>query len=1136
MNKILKKVKSLKTMVILAILQHGSLTITLKKSILALRKDGIPGVLIRLKKYANLAHRSGAVTDIKYRRAADYQQLLSLSLLKSRTGNEQSRFNSKAGILFIGHDALLAGAQTLLLSLIGWMVEHTGITVKIILLRDGHLFERFSNLAPTLVWQDLINSCPESEKRQTILKQFIGKVDLVYGNTIVTPSVYDELAFLNVPFISHIHELEKTIQLYIDASTVQKMQTFSSAVIACSNPVARNLTENHQIGKEKMIVIHEFVEEKHLDFTQPKNEIRRKLGLSEDSFIVINCGTMYWRKGGDLFIETALKLQEKGMTSFHFYWIGDLFWDYDPPSLSISSMKKLQHKIDENGLSGKITFLGIKENVFDYYLASDVFYLTSREDPFPLVCLEAAQCCLPIICFNDAGGMPEFVEHDAGFVIPFEDVNEAAEKISFLSKNPSVLKEMGQTARQKFLQRHSLTIGAQQIFNYCREIGNINPAVSIIVPSYNYGKFIGKRLESIMNQTFRDFEVIILDDASTDNSVEIITKYLTHPNIKFIKNESNSGNPFKQWYKGFQEAKGEILWFAEADDFCNPEFLKTLLPSFSDYSVALAYCGSIIVDENDMITGDYADYHQKVDPLHWRSSYKASGTEEINYGLGVKNTIPNASAVLVRKSCLTESLFQDLFQFQLSGDWHFYLQVIKKRSIEFHAETLNFHRRHQTAITSKFNADKGDVLLKEAEIIHNKIAAEYALFPDYLKRWDFYITEQINAFYPMAATESFDQYYAHTSTRAKIVSAISAARKNKRLVFITTNDGSANGGSEQLWRLTAIECSRRGYQVMIVIKKWNPEPFFFKELTDSGIYIVLKENNHFDRVISFNPDLVIISIGDQDEGIDYYDQCADAGIPYVIVNQLSKEPKYWPIRHDIADLVKRGYLNAAKVLFTGYNNQHIMEKRLDCSLPNAGVFFNPLIVSTTTKVSFPDVSTGFKLAMPASMVQVQKGQHLALEIFKMKKWRNRQIFLNFYGDGPDEDIFRTQAKDYKLKNVKFHGHINDFPKVWEENHALFLCSYMEGLPLVTVSAMICARLPIVTDVGAHSEVIADNISGFIASKPEVAAIDEALERAWQQRDRWEEIGREARNKILSVLPEDPIDDFISKIMNITSKD
>ena len=133
-------------------------------------------------------------------------------------------------------------------------------------------------------------------------------------------------------------------------------------------------------------------------------------------------------------------------------------------------------------------------------------------------------------------------------------------------------------------------------------------------------------------------------------------------------------------------------------------------------------------------------------------------------------------------------------------------------------------------------------------------------------------------------------------------------------------------------------------------------------------------------------------------------------------------------------------------------------------------------------------------------------------------------------------MFRTMAKDYKLKNVKFNGHINDFRQVWEENHALFLCSYMEGLPLVTVSAMICERLPIVTDVGAHREVIDDNISGFISSKPDVAAIDEALERAWQSRDRWEEIGREARKKILSVLPEDPIDDFIRKILSLTSKD
>ena len=104
-------------------------------------------------------------------------------------------------------------------------------------------------------------------------------------------------------------------------------------------------------------------------------------------------------------------------------------------------------------------------------------------------------------------------------------------------------------------------------------------------------------------------------------------------------------------------------------------------------------------------------------------------------------------------------------------------------------------------------------------------------------------------------------------------------KNNKKLVFITTNDGSSNGGSEQLWRKAAIECSNRGHEVMVVIKKWDPEPFFLNDFYAAGITVIFKEQDHFHHVKNFAPDLVIISLGDQDEGIDYYESCKINGIP-----------------------------------------------------------------------------------------------------------------------------------------------------------------------------------------------------------------------------------------------------------------
>ncbi len=1119
LEKLIEKIKYSFVLASFVIKRNGSLKITLKKFIKVLRKEGIKGAIIQLKKHSYYAQGSNESTEIATEK-------------EKETKKDNTKYRSPNTILFIGHDAHLAGAQVLLLSLVKWFSEHTGVTIKIILLRNGVLFEKYNSIASTLIWEDICNLYKDKDKRNEFLRGYIGKIDLIYGNTVISPTIYDEFAYLGVPFITHVHELEKSIKLYADKATIIKMKLFTSFFIGCSKPVSENLITNHNVEKEKIATINEFIENRQITFNQTKVVLRKRLGLIEEALIVLVCGTMYWRKGVDLFVETAIYLKKKGKTNFHFYWIGENFWDFDNASKIICSWNELLDKILKNGLNDNISFLGVKENVFDYLQASDIFYLPSREDPFPLVCLEAAQCGVPVICFENAGGISDFIEKDAGFVVPFEDTQEAAEKIIFLDKHRDKLNELGTTARKKFLARHSIDIAAPGVLNLCQKIGNIAPLVSVIVPNYNYRKYLEKRLDSILNQTFKDFEIIILDDASTDGSLDIVAKYLHLPNVRLIKNSLNSGNAFKQWNKGFMEAKGEIIWFAEADDYCQTDFLEKLLPNFINTSVALSYCDSTIVDEKDSVTGNYDLYLEHLDSRHWKSSYQVTGQQEINFGLGVKNSIPNASAVLIRKSCISESIFNGTFQFKFSGDWFFYTQLIKGKLITFNSEKLNYHRKHSQTISSRFNTESSSIqlLLKEAELIHNNILENYSINFDYPKKWEFYITEQILAFYPKAEKFEFDNYYPFTIFEEKIKKA---AIKGKNLVFITTNDGSSNGGSEQLWRFSAMECSKRGHNVMVVIKNWNPVPFFIKDLYNAGITVVFKEINHFNTITNFEPDLIIISIGDQDEGIDYYENCQTANIPYIIVNHLSKEPKYWPIRTDIVEQVKQGYLNAKIVLFTGKNNHKVMEKRISCTIPNAGIFYNPFDVDRNTVIPFPSIKEVLKIAIPASLVIIHKGQNLAIELFNLQKWRNRLIHLNIYGRGSDEIELKNQVRDNKMTNVTFHGHSNDILAVWKENHAIFLSSFMEGLPITLVGAMICGRVPIVTDIGAHCEVIDDNINGFIAKEPTVAALDEAFERAYQKLEIWEDIGRKSREKILSIVPEDPIDDFINKIIPLT---
>ena len=182
--------------------------------------------------------------------------------------------------------------------------------------------------------------------------------------------------------------------------------------------------------------------------------LRRELKLPEDAFIVGSSGTRHWRKGPDLFIELARSVRNKLDTPIHFVWIGG----GDKEQRNV-----LDCDIVKSGLEASVHFLEAKTNPLDYFADFDVFSMTSREDPFPLVCLEVASLEKPILCFDKAGGEPEFVEKDCGFVVPSLDINAMADRVIELYNNRELLRQLGQNATQKVRSRHTLEANAPKI-------------------------------------------------------------------------------------------------------------------------------------------------------------------------------------------------------------------------------------------------------------------------------------------------------------------------------------------------------------------------------------------------------------------------------------------------------------------------------------------------------------------------------------------------------------------------------------------------------------------------------------------------------------------------------------------------
>ena len=232
------------------------------------------------------------------------------------------------------------------------------------------------------------------------------------------------------------------------------------------------------------------------------------------------------------------------------------------------------------------------------------------------------------------------------------------------------------------------------------------PKVSVIVPNYNHARFLNQRIDSILNQTYTDFELILLDDCSTDESREVLLSYKGHPQVTHVVfNEKNSSSTFKQWEKGIKLAQGEYIWIAESDDWAETDFLTVLTTLLDVYPEAgLAYCNSSI-NINGEKTGDFANEKaKKFHSNHWVNDYCIDGLDEINQVLLKDCTINNASAVLMRKSVLLD-IFPFPYPFTFSGDWYCYLRIAAVSQIAYTHSTLNNYREHASNVSKKAGFD-----------------------------------------------------------------------------------------------------------------------------------------------------------------------------------------------------------------------------------------------------------------------------------------------------------------------------------------------------------------------------------------------------------------------------------------------
>jgi glycosyltransferase involved in cell wall biosynthesis len=264
------------------------------------------------------------------------------------------------------------------------------------------------------------------------------------------------------------------------------------------------------------------------------------------------------------------------------------------------------------------------------------------------------------------------------------------------------------------------------------------PLVSVIIPNYNHAKYLSQRIESVLNQSYKNIEIIILDDCSTDNSIEVIKKYCEqNPTIQFYPNLQNSGTTFKQWNKGVSLAKGKYIWIAESDDIAHStELLMVLVNKLEqNSSVGIAYCQSIRIDKDGIEHSTLLGYTSKFKPNIWEHDFFMEGIKFIDNYMFFMSAIPNASAVVFKKSIFEQVDAADE-TLKVSGDWFVWLKMLTISSVAFIAEPHNSFRFHnnnaRTAISEKAWIKEDIVVMQKFQKKYNLLTNNFYIAFDFL--------------------------------------------------------------------------------------------------------------------------------------------------------------------------------------------------------------------------------------------------------------------------------------------------------------------------------------------------------------------------------------------------------------------
>jgi glycosyltransferase involved in cell wall biosynthesis len=618
--------------------------------------------------------------------------------------------NSHHNVVIVGHDAHMHGAQINLLSMIRNLTKKMGNKVHVFLLNGGELVDAYKKLAPTTVLSDDLSN--DQFQLSVILSELRARgFSQAILNTTVSGSYTKLLKEHDYRVSNLIHELPNLIRSYQLEENLFEISRYSDDIVFSTNYVRGKIKDEFNLPLSNSRVLPQGINfnDSYKNKSSVRKVLREKLGIGDEELVVMACGFADFRKGIDVFVRVAKSIITQ-LGQARFIWVGRL----DP---SIESY--VRSDISTMGLEERILITGNLPQPFDYYLSSDIFILPSREDPLPSVVMEAFDAGLPVIAFEGAGGFVEILDRDdRGILVPYMNealMSEAIMQVKARLDSGETFEHNHQFARTHFDYVHYLRSLLSDFSlsraNTLAVIGN-PITVSAIIPNYNYKKYLGGRLSSILRQTKSVEEIIFLDDCSQDGSLDYARSVLSQTNIPvtILANNKNTGKVAAQWKNGIDAACSQYVWIAEADDYCEPilnQELSRLASAHSALGLSIIYCQSYMCDSSGNIGSTYYGYYAGIEGIHgqiFKDEFVLGGSDFISNYLAVTNVIPNSSACLLAKQILVELDWSELLSYKYSADWIAYLRLAQCGTIAFTPKPLNYHRRHfESVVNSSLN-------------------------------------------------------------------------------------------------------------------------------------------------------------------------------------------------------------------------------------------------------------------------------------------------------------------------------------------------------------------------------------------------------------------------------------------------